>query len=198
LNQLRAIIFAFFLGFAASAAGFLLYYEFLPTASALDLSGGTCAFNVMPIFSPASQELFVQTIGSAEKTLEVMLYQFSNPAMQDALANAVKKGVVVRVILEPRVDSNYATAEILSQNGVKVRWASKEYTNTHAKTAVIDGKKVIVGSTNWSKQAMRSNRESSVLIESEGLAREFLGVFEEDWAKASDYAVPGGENAVEN
>ena len=108
--------------------------------------------------------------------------------MQEELAKAVERGVVVRVILEPRVDSNYATAETLSQNGIQVKWASREYTNTHSKTAVVDGRKIIVGSTNWSKQAMRSNRESTVLIDSEELAKEFLAVFEEDWVKAKEYA----------
>ncbi len=142
----------------------------------------------MPLFSPDSQDSFVQAVGSAEKTLDVMLYQFSNPAMQEELAKAVERGVVVRVILEPRVDSNYATAETLSQNGIQVKWASREYTNTHSKTAVVDGRKIIVGSTNWSKQAMRSNRESTVLIDSEELAKEFLAVFEEDWVKAKEYA----------
>ena len=185
MNAFRSVILAFLLRFAAASAGFLFYYEFLPYSAP---QGGVCAYRIMPLFSPDSQDSFVQAVGSAEKTLDVMLYQFSNPAMQEELAKAVERGVVVRVILEPRVDSNYATAETLSQNGIQVKWASREYTNTHSKTAVVDGRKIIVGSTNWSKQAMRSNRESTVLIDSEELAKEFLAVFEEDWVKAKEYA----------
>lgn len=146
-----------------------------------------CALEAKAIFSPSSQDEFVGIVGSATTTLDVMLYQFSNPAMQDALANAVKRGVRVRVILEPRVDSNYATAEVLAQAGVSVRFASKEYTNTHSKTAVIDGRKVLAGSTNWSRQAMRSNRESALLVESASLASEFQRVFNGDWAKAKEF-----------
>ena len=109
--------------------------------------------------------------------------------MKDALVRAVKRGVHVRVILEPRVDSNYPTARFLAENGVTVKWATKDYTNTHSKTAVIDSKKVLVGSTNWSRQAMASNRESTVLVESESVASEFEEVFEEDWGKASGYVL---------
>ncbi|MFH1056780.1 MAG: phospholipase D-like domain-containing protein [Candidatus Micrarchaeota archaeon] len=179
---------------AGFASALLLSFAAYPEVNAFK-ENGVCALGVTTVFSPDSQEQFVSIISSAEKTLDVMLYQFSNPEMKDALAFAVRRGVAVRIILEPRVDSNYATAEFLSQNGVSVRWASKEYTNTHSKTAVIDGRKVIVGSTNWSKQAMRSNRESTVLIEGEAIAKEFSRVFEEDWIKAKEY-VSGVENAT--
>ncbi|MEM4255027.1 MAG: phospholipase D-like domain-containing protein [Candidatus Norongarragalinales archaeon] len=146
-----------------------------------------CAASVQAIFSPGSQGDFESFALSAERTLDAMLYQFSNPGMMETLAQAAGKGVKVRVLLEPRVESNYATAEFLANKGVQVRFASKEYTNTHSKTAVVDGRKVLVGSTNWSRQAMRSNRESSVVVESVSLAQEFEKVFEGDWTKAKDF-----------
>ncbi|MBI5177608.1 hypothetical protein HY995_06010 [Candidatus Micrarchaeota archaeon] len=56
------------------------------------------------------------------------------------------------------MDSNIATAEFLNSKGVQVRWASLSYTNTHVKTMVADGKRVLVGSINWSRQALSTNR----------------------------------------
>ncbi len=181
---------AFVLGFVAAVTALFAGQEFQKDLNFLQGESRHCALSVDTVFSPASQNEFVGIIGSAKETLDIMLYQFSNPAMMQALANAVSRGVRVRIILEPRVDANYPTAEFLSQKGIQVRFASKEYTNTHAKTAIIDGKKVLVGSTNWSRQAMRSNRESSVVIQSEALAQEFERVFEEDWAKAKDFVPP--------
>ena len=172
---------AFALGFAAALMGIYAFEQEKPSPTPV------CALAVQTLFSPKSQDRFVALMDSAESSLDVMLYQFSNPAMKDALASAVARGVKVRIILEPRVGSNYDTAAFLAQNGVEVRWATKNYTNTHSKTIVIDGNRVIVGSTNWSRQAMASNRESSVVIESAELASQFQAVFEEDWAKASDY-----------
>lgn len=189
----------FTLGFLAALFTLALLGQAFHASTLEGLAGGGegkqyCVLGVQAVFSPDSEQKFVGIVSGAQDKLDIMLYQFSNPALKDALASAVKRGVRVRVLLEPRIDSNYATAEFLAASGIQVRWASKEYTNTHSKTAVIDGRRVLVGSTNWSGQAMRSNRESSVLIESESLAGEFERVFEEDWAKGKEF-VQGAFNA---
>ncbi len=197
MNQTsRLELSAFFaLGFAAALASvFLLsasgYADFVGLRLGFATAGKAyCAAGITPLFSPGSQEEITQYLGSAETSIDVMLYQFSNPALQEALAEARARGVRVRVLLEPRVDSNYAMASLLAEQGIWVKWASKEYTNTHAKTAVIDGRKVLVGSTNWSVQAMRSNREASVLVDSVEVAVEFEKVFEEDWSKGKEFVL---------
>jgi phosphatidylserine/phosphatidylglycerophosphate/cardiolipin synthase-like enzyme len=43
----------------------------------------------------------------------------------------------------------------------------------HCKLIIIDGKTVIVGSTNWSYYAIDKNREASVVIRDERIARIF-------------------------
>ena len=139
------------------------------------------------IISPPADSFYLEEIDSAKTEIDAMLYQFSFEPLKQALGKAAARGVKVRVILERRVDSNLKTAEELSSLGVKVKWATTEFANTHAKTAAIDGEKLFVGSTNWSQHAMRQNREVSVLMESKDLTQEFLKVFEEDWKKASDY-----------
>ncbi|PIY91876.1 hypothetical protein COY71_00830 [Candidatus Micrarchaeota archaeon CG_4_10_14_0_8_um_filter_60_7] len=88
----------------------------------------------------------------------------------------------MRVILEPRVDDNYETASYLAKSGVQVEWATTGFTNTHSKYAVVDGATVAVGSANWSRHAMESNREAGVIIRDGRIASEFEAVFEEDWA----------------
>ncbi len=139
------------------------------------------------VISPPADEFYLGQITSANKSIDIMLYEFSYLPLKQALGKAVKKGTVVRVILEPRVDSNLKTAGELSALGVSVKWASKEFANTHAKTAAIDGFKLIIGSTNWSQHAMKQNREVSVLIESKALTQQFLSIFEQDWKKAGEY-----------
>lgn len=145
---------------------------------------GINSSSIHAIFSPGASLPILREIASANSSLDVMLYQFSLDDYEHALAAAVARGVAVRIILEPRVDSNFKTAEFLSSNGVSVRWASREYTNTHSKTMVVDGRRVLVGSVNWSRNAAKSNRESAVVIDDGRVAGEFLRVFEEDWAKA--------------
>jgi len=137
------------------------------------------------VFSPDAGDALLPVLYSAQETLDVELYQFSNPDFKDALVSAAARGVRVRVILEPRVDSNYETAQFLAERGVKVRWATLDYTNTHSKYAVVDNAIVIVGSANWSKQAMNSNREADVVITDERIAAEFTDAFETDWNAGS-------------
>lgn len=155
------------------------------------LAGGqakcpVCAVGVEPLFSPGAEPEIARLIESANRSIDVELYQFSYVGFVDGLADAKARGVQVRVILEPRLsgDDNLDTMESLLEKGVDAKWASLSFANTHSKTMVVDGKKVLVGSPNWSYSAMFRNREAAVVVESSEIAEEFEKIFEEDWEKA--------------
>ena len=149
--------------------------------------GKTCLNgSIETVFSPGVGEDFIDFIDSAEESVEVEMYVFSYTPLAEALSRAQERGVRVRVILESRISSkqNLETMSFLRSKGVEVKWGSLEYSLTHCKFAVVDGKKVFVGSTNWSYHAMRENRESAVFIEDVKVVQEFLKFFEEDWEAA--------------
>ena len=173
---------AFVLG---AAAVFFFYSQ--PTATGLFTAAPAACLNgtAQSLVSPGTADEIVSFLDSAQQTMDVEMYVFTASELKDALSQAVQRGVRVRLILEPRVDSNLATAEFLASKGVEVRWATTDYANTHSKLAVVDGKKVLVGSINWSRHALYENRETAVILENERLAREFLAAFEEDWTQAS-------------
>ncbi|MBI4361233.1 hypothetical protein HY572_05680 [Candidatus Micrarchaeota archaeon] len=173
---------AFFLVLAAAAfaAGFFVHGFLSPVAvdSAL----------VQPVFSPeASEPVLLGLIASARHSVNVQLYQFSYAPLLDALIDASNRGAMVRVVLDPQIESNLFTAEKLALSGVAVRWASRDFASTHAKFMVVDGVQVFVGSTNWSRHAMKLNREAAVLIQDSAVAQRFLDVFESDFAAGSDW-----------
>ncbi|MFH1107327.1 MAG: phospholipase D-like domain-containing protein [Candidatus Micrarchaeota archaeon] len=141
---------------------------------------------VQPVFSPGADAVLLPLLDSAEASIHVELYQFSYPQLRAALVSAAARGVEVRVILDPTVDSNLDTAEYLKSRGVHVRWSSRDFTRTHSKTAVVDGRRVVVGSINWSGAAMRENREAGVIVDDYAVAAEFERVFSADWGKASE------------
>lgn len=144
--------------------------------------------NAKAVFSPdGSEQSLLYAIANSEKTLDIMLYQFSYEPLQEALAKAASRGVRVRVILDRKVDSNLYTAGALETGGVEVRWASKEYASTHSKLLIADAKSVFVGSQNWSRHAMKLNREAALWVEDEKIAGDFGRVFEEDWLKAEEW-----------
>lgn len=167
---------------AALAGGFLLGFYSAPRQTRVSSAS---APSVETVFSPGSEPRLVAFVDSAQRSIDVELYQFSNSALKAALVRAVQRGVAVRVILEPKVDTNFETAEFLSGKGVAVRLAWQGFANTHAKSAVADGECVLVGSINWSQRGVDSNREAAVITCAADAARDFERVFENDWGKAT-------------
>lgn len=145
-----------------------------------------CECVVEPLFSPGAEQAIVRLIESANRTIEVEMYQFSNMGLADALVAAKGRGVLVRIILEPRLDGddNLEMMDYLRGNGVDARWGTLEFSRTHTKVMIVDGKIVLVGSQNWSYSAMRRNREAAVVVKCRETASEFGNTFEADWEKA--------------
>ena len=124
---------------------------------------------------------------------------FNRPAdvVARELGDAVKRGVRVRVIMEPRVTDSRKQKmfDTLSALGCEVRWASFSYKLTHSKFIVVDGKRALVGSINFSESALNYNREAAVEIDGEKV-KEIADAFETDWGMASSVAASGGEAAA--
>jgi len=137
------------------------------------------------VFSPNAEDEVLSLLHSAQKTLDVEMYVLTSDDVVRELAEAQKRGVRVRVILEPRVEDSRKQRifDTLRGNGVEVRWASFTYKLTHSKFVIVDGKRALVGSINFSESALNSNREAAIIIEGEKVA-ELSAVFEEDWEKA--------------
>jgi len=143
-----------------------------------------CNAKVSFVFSPDAEVEVVSLIRSAQKTLDVEMYVLTSEEIVRELSMAAKRGVRVRVILEPRIEDSRKslTFKILEENGVEVKWASFSYKLTHSKFVIVDGKRALVGSINFSKSALNFNREAAVIVEGEGVA-EIVAVFEEDWER---------------
>jgi len=162
-------------------AGLLAWIAFLPPVPCAG-----CNAKVDFVFSPHAEGEVVAFIGSAHETVDVEMYTFSSDAMITAAGDALKRGVRVRVIMEPRVQDTrkQKVFDTLAALGAEMRWASLEYKLTHSKFVIVDGKRVLVGSINFSKSALNDNREADAVVEG-GLVKEIAEVFETDWAKAT-------------
>jgi phosphatidylserine/phosphatidylglycerophosphate/cardiolipin synthase-like enzyme len=166
----------------ALAAGMLAYalvFQSLPCAG--------CNAKVSFVFSPQAEDDVVLFLSSAKKTIDIEMYTFTSDAALRAIGDAIKRGVQVRIILEPRVDDSRQkkTFDTLLALGAKARWASIGYRLTHSKFVLVDGKKALVGSINFSKNALNYNREAGVLVEGE-IVKDLSAIFEEDWAEATE------------
>lgn len=96
------------------------------------------------------------------------------------LSAAAKRGVSVFVLLERDGDrrssvdkANGETAKRLRAAGIVPVFDSPERT-MHAKIAVIDRRRVFLGSHNFTQSALKYNREVSLSVDSPALAEELL------------------------
>ncbi len=147
-------------------------------------------------------------IGSAEESLaveQVTLGGRSQPFVRETLA-AARRGVRVRVLLSGawyvREDNerlvawlnDRAEAEGLPLTA-RVADPGGRFEKIHAKGAVVDGERVILGSLNWNNNSARANREVVLVLEGSEVGGYYLAVFDADWGGPSP-DVPLGMVAV--
>lgn len=100
----------------------------------------------------------------------------------DDLVKAHERGVDVRIIIDQYADQDEKTNAygFLLGKGLKIKYDSNK-TTTHAKLIIIDGRVVVLGSTNFSYYALEKNREVDLLVESAKIAGYFEDYFEALW-----------------
>jgi cardiolipin synthase A/B len=79
-------------------------------------------------------------INSAQKTIDMTMYELVDTTAQTDLCNAAARGVTVRVILDVNDEESNNTAAYnqLQSCGVNVVWAWTKYEATHQKTITVD------------------------------------------------------------
>ncbi len=139
--------------------------------------------DIKVFFSPQDEcgrEILVR-LNSAEKSIELAMYQMTSRALSGALASAARRGVTVRVFLDgENAEEYYSKADFLKKNGVLVR-TEKGDGLMHNKFCVIDDKTVITGSYNWTVSADLKNDENVVIIESGRIADIYKRQFDDYW-----------------
>lgn len=68
--------------------------------------------------------------------------------------------------------------------------SSRHFVHCHNKLIVIDDEKVLLGSQNWSTTGVRSNRETSLLVDHAGVAEYFAAIFDSDWCLSEPSGAP--------
>jgi len=131
-------------------------------------------------------------INDSNRSIKMIMFEASyykkfknSPSNQliDGLINAKKRGVDVEVILDIRQKSdrstkrNLETGKMLTNAGVEVTFDTEQIT-THSKLLIIDEKIIVIGSTNWTYNALTANHESSIVFDSRETATELIGFFE--------------------
>lgn len=126
----------------------------------------------------------------ASKSIDLTMAYFSpDDQLLDALRNAARRGVRVRLLLPGLSDfggivqAGRAHYKKLLKAGVAIYEERRAL--LHAKTLEIDGVWSTVGSANWDWLSFARNDELNVVVIDQGFAAEMQALFEDDVAQAT-------------
>ena len=127
----------------------------------------------------------LELIQSAEKSIYIQMQYITPPPkaandfslLLQALGDAFAKGRDVRIIVS-QFQKDVATEQL---SKLKLDQVLRKQNRVHNKGIVVDGKKVLVSSQNWSSEGVLSNRDAGVIIENPEIADFFQNIFMDDW-----------------
>jgi cardiolipin synthase len=155
------------------------------------LAGGT------PSPLPAATEEVAQTtpgeeirtmlesaLNHAARVVFAEVYTLTDPEVIAELAAAHRRGVTVRVLLDPNQSYNFRAYAVLSTSGVEVRWYPiPKGALLHAKIGLFDGE-LVLGSANWTLSGLGVNHELDIQTADPGAVTAYGERFSADWSRS--------------
>ncbi len=136
-----------------------------------------------------SAQPILDAIHEATKSLRIKMFLFSDPMLLDAVVDAHRRGVKVRVMLNPARRSGEAENEesrkTLTQAGVEVIDSNPVFDLTHEKSMVVDDRVAFVKSLNWETKNLTETRDYAVITDNKREVGEVIDCFEADWSRKS-------------
>jgi cardiolipin synthase A/B len=127
----------------------------------------------------------LDAIDAAASSLRIKMFLFSDPSLLQAVTDARKRGVQVRVMLNPARrggdEENVEAREILLKAGVDVIDSNPAYDLTHEKSMVIDDKTAFIKSLNWETRNLTVTRDYAIVTSHRHEVDEMIRCFEADW-----------------
>ncbi len=154
-----------------------VYYVFSPMVLA---DGSVVVVTDREYYSKVSELL-----AGAQESIHMVMFsanyqaQYSDSSVTLLLGDLVaarNRGVDVSVVMDSWPEGNDKAVNYLTKNNVPARLITFSGT-THSKLIIIDGRIVVVGSTNWSYHSIDKNHEANVVINDGRIAREFEEYF---------------------
>ena len=146
-----------------------------------------------------SSKPLIDAIAGAKSSLRIKMFVFSDPSLVDAVMAAHKRGVDVRVMLNPeRRDGKKENAEVrkkLTDAGVQVQDSNPEFDVTHEKSMIVDGETAYIQSLNWETKNLTETRDYAVVTSHPHEVSEATAGFDADWGR-TDFAALHGSSLI--
>ena len=161
----------------------------------LQLFSGELYF--LPFESHQALSKLLRWIDHSRSSIDIAMYSFTNAKIAKRIKNAAKRGVRVRVILDKDQNlkdryskigylAKYKNIRVYTLSGKRLR-AEEHFGKMHQKLAIIDHKRLVFGSANWSNSAFKRNYELLYFLESYPQAKKATKFFELMLKRAHPY-----------
>jgi phosphatidylserine/phosphatidylglycerophosphate/cardiolipin synthase-like enzyme len=133
-------------------------------------------------FSPEEQldAIDAAIIEGAKRSVDFAAYSLNDGAVVDALNAAESRGVIIRIVLDPRERHDFVHLRDLSDN-VRIKHSGPLM---HLKAYAIDGELLRTGSANFSASGERQQDNDLIVIRDAAAAAKFDAHFERMWDAA--------------
>ena len=127
----------------------------------------------------------MNAIETATESLRIKMFLFSDPGLINAVIAAKKRGVKVKVMLNPSrnngEEENQETRKMLEEAGIEVRDSNPFFSITHEKSMVIDERMAFIKSLNWETKNLTETRDYAIITTHLHEVKEIIQCFEADW-----------------
>jgi cardiolipin synthase len=146
-----------------------------------------------------SSKPLIDAINGAKSSLRIKMFVFSDQSLLDAAIAAKRRGVDVRVMLNPeRRDGEKENTEVrkkLKAASVMVRDSNPFFDVTHEKSMVVDGETAYIQSLNWEPRNLTETRDYAVVTSHAHEVGETAAGFDADWER-KDFAALHDSNLI--
>src|SRR5271166_2967311 len=134
-----------------------------------------------------SSQPILDAINHATQSLRIKMFTFSDPHLLHAVIAAHRRGVKVRIMLNPARRSgeaeNEASRKMLTDAGVEVIDSNPAFDLTHEKSMVVDDQTAFVMSLNWETKNFTETRDYAVVTKHSHEVGEVIECFDADWER---------------
>lgn len=146
-------------------------------------------FAPVPSGARTATDDLLSLVQASRRTIDVSMHHLVHPRVIDALEDAAKRGVTVRLTTDDDHCVTRMTPEMRSlvSAGAEIRYvptSCEMFQLAHNKFGVFDGKSAMVGSGNWSKGGLERNFESFIVVRDSADVAALTAVFERTWTRA--------------
>jgi cardiolipin synthase A/B len=132
-------------------------------------------------------DAIIDPINAACHSLNIRMFLFTDPTLLNAVIAAKRRGVHVRIMLNPArrdgTSDNDVARKALQAVGVAVKDSSTEFAVTHQKSMVIDNRVGFIESLNWETRDLTETRDYAVETTKKSEVAEMVRCFDADWAE---------------